>query len=533
MKKTRHERWSIDDRKVVAAIHKPCNVNRYSMMTAPSKRHKAATQLLVVVTLAILAMSGAVGQEGIAMHELSAARAAELIRSGEISSVELIEVLLDRIERHRSLNAFVTIDRRAVIGAARRADRAIRSGANVGPLTGVPIVVKDNINTAGLATTAGTPALRQFVPNEDAPVVARLVAAGAIILGKTNMHELAFGITSNNAHFGAVGNAYDPSRFAGGSSGGSAAAIAARLAPAGLGTDTGGSVRIPAALNGISGLRPTIDRYQQSGIVPISITRDTAGPMARSVADLVLLDNVITGYDQPIRPLALSTIRIGLPGPPFWDDLDTETRALAEGFVARLRERGVTVVDVDTTAMAELVEMAESPIPLYEVRRDLTRYLDEYVDGVTFESLVSQIASPDVQAIFAAAIVGDNAMSDEIYREAMEIHRPALQRLYAHIFASHELDAIVFPTTRLPARPIEESDMLIHNGREQATFPTFVANTSPGSIAGIPGLTIPIGLTRAGLPVGIEFDGPVLSDRRLLAIGLAMEALLDPIPPPD
>jgi len=243
--------------------------------------------------LILLAMpTGAAGQE---LTELSAAEAAARIRAGTLKSEDLVRALVEVIERKRDLNAFITFDRERAIASAHKADTFAARKSFAGPLHGVPIVVKDNIHVAGLPNSAGTPALRDFVPTRNAPVAEKLIRAGAIVLGKTNMHELAFGITSNNAAFGPARNAYDPSRIAGGSSGGTANAIAARMAAAGLGTDTGGSVRIPAALNGIAGLRPTLGRYSQEGITPIAHTRDTAGPMAREVADLVLLDTIITG----------------------------------------------------------------------------------------------------------------------------------------------------------------------------------------------------------------------------------------------
>src|SRR4029077_3778400 len=209
-----------------------------------------------VMGLILLAMpTGATGQE---LTELSASEAAARIRAGTLKSEDLVRALVEVIERKRDLNAFITFDRERAIASARKADTFAARKSFAGPLHGVPIVVKDNIHVAGLPNSAGTPALRDFVPTRNAAVAEQLIRAGAIVLGKTNMHELAFGITSNNAAFGPARNAYDPSRIAGGSSGGTANAIAARMAAAGLGSDTGGSVRIPAALNGIAGLRPTL-----------------------------------------------------------------------------------------------------------------------------------------------------------------------------------------------------------------------------------------------------------------------------------
>jgi len=205
-------------------------------------------------------------------------------------------------------------------------DRARARGETLGSLAGLPFIVKDQIDVAGYATTAGTPALRHYMPSHNAVVVDTLVRSGAIVFAKANMHELAFGITSNNGAFGPVRNPYDQTRIPGGSSGGNGAAIAARLAPGGIGTDTGGSVRIPAALNGIVALRPTIHRYPQAGVTPISHTRDTVGPMARGVADLVLLDGVITGDSRHVDMLW-----------PLWNVLDLTPDGRGADFYPELR----------------------------------------------------------------------------------------------------------------------------------------------------------------------------------------------------
>ena len=465
-------------------------------------------------------------------HELTIVDAVAKLSAGELKAVALVESLLVRIDRYEYLNAFINIDREGALAAAAAADSARERGTVQGPLAGIPLVVKDNINTANLPTTGGTPALETFEPAADAPVIQRLTAAGAIILGKTNMHELAFGITSANAHTGFVANAYSADHFAGGSSGGSGAAIAARLAPGGLGTDTGGSVRIPAALNGIAGLRPSIGRYPAAGIISLSATRDTAGPMARTVADLVLLDNAITGYDQPIAAADLGELRLGVPIDPFWTDLEPETRSLAERLLDQLRERGATIVEISLADLAE-IEGKLASLTGYEIKRDLSRYLVEYDTGVDLQSLLSQIASPDVKGAMEATVFGADAPTAAMYRESMEVGRPALQAVYRAAFVEHELDALIFPTTVRPAGLLTEIDEIEHNGELLSSFPTYVRNTSPSSLAGLPGLSIPLGLTMDGLPVGLELDGPVLSDRNLLSIGLAIENLLGPLPPPN
>jgi mandelamide amidase len=479
----------------------------------------------------LLAMPTGAGAQD--LTELSATEAAARIRAGTLKSEDLVRALVDVIERKRDLNAFITFDRDRAIASARKADTLAARKTFAGPLHGVPIVVKDNIHVAGLPNSAGTPALGDFVPTRNAPVAEKLIRAGAIVLGKTNMHELAFGITSNNAAFGPARNAYDPSRIAGGSSGGTANAIAARMAAAGLGTDTGGSIRIPAALNGIAGLRPTLGRYSQDGITPIAHTRDTAGPMAREVADLVLLDTIITGARDRVTAAPLKGLRLGVCRALFFRSLDPATEQLADATLDRLQAAGAELVDVDMPGLVDLNGKISFPIVLYEARADLTRYLKRYRPALDLATLAGRIASPDVKGLFASAIVpgAKDAIPEKVYLDALAA-RPLLQRLYAETFRKHNVVALVFPTTPLPTAPIGDDEKTLLNGAEVPTFPTFIQNTDPGSNAGIPGLSVPIGRTAAGLPVGLELDGPAGSDRRLLGIGLTLETLVGRLPAP-
>ena len=494
-------------------------------------RRRAARWAIGAMIMAMTGVPGGAGAQE--LTELSAVEAAARIRAGTLKSEDLVRALIDVIERKRDLNAFITFDRDRALASARKADALAARKSFAGVLHGVPIVVKDNIHVAGVPSSAGTPALKAFVPTRNAPVAEKLIRAGAIVLGKTNMHELAFGITSNNAAFGPARNAYGPSRIAGGSSGGTGNAIAARMAAAGLGSDTGGSVRIPAALNGISGLRPSLGRYSQEGITPIAHTRDTAGPMAREVADLVLLDTIITGARDKVAPASLRGLRVGVPRAVFWKNLDAETERLATAALDRLRGAGAEVVEVDMPGLAELNGKVSFPVALYEANVDLTRYLKRYRIPLDIKGLAERIASPDVKGLFASAIVpgAKDAIPEKVYRDALAT-RPALQRLYAETFKTHGIAALVFPTTPLPAAPVGDDQTTKLNGADVPTFSTFIQNTDPGSNAGIPGLTVPIGRTAAGLPVGLELDGPAGSDRRLLGIGLALEALFGRLPAP-
>jgi mandelamide amidase len=465
-----------------------------------------------------------------ALHELGVAEAAAAIRKGDITSETLSDALLARAAAHTRLNAFITLEADRVREAARQADRQRASGAATGPLHGVPLALKDNLDTADLPTTGGTPGLAGNRPKRNAAVVEKLLAAGAITLGKCNLHELAYGITSNNAAYGAARNPYAPDRIPGASSGGTGVAVAARIAPGGIGSDTGGSVRVPAALCGIVGLRPTTGRWSQAGIVPISHTRDTAGPMTRGVADCALLDGIVTGGPTEVAPAQLKGLRVGVPRKHFWEKLETELEQICEQTLRRLADAGVTLVDVDMSEEASIDGEAGFPIALYETVTDLNSYLAEHKTGLDFAGLVAKVASPDVKGILQS-LIGPGAVPEEVYRKALQ-QRSVLQDTYRRHFREHGIAAIVFPTTPAPAILIGEDETFMLNGQAVPTFTTFIRNTSPGSVGGIPGISLPAGITAAGLPVGIELSGPQASDQQLLAIAAALEPLLPQLPPP-
>lgn len=466
------------------------------------------------------------------LHELGVAAAAEAIRNGEVNAERLVQTFLDRGAAHVHLNAFVSVDAEASLEAAYEVDRARRSGEVLGPLAGVPLSMKDNIDIAGQECRAGTPGLAGHRPKKDAPVAATLRDAGAIFLGRTGMHELAFGITNNNAFSGAIHNPYDPLMIPGGSSGGAGASCAARLTPGGIGTDTGGSVRVPAALCGIASLRPSSVRWPANRIVPISSTRDTPGPMARCVADLELMDRIVTGSTgvQGTRPL--DGVRLGVPRGYFWEDLDPETERICLEALAQLKAAGVTLVEADVANLAALNAAASNIIAFHEPGRDIVAYLAESGAAASFDDIVAKSASPDVQGIMRLISDPATMVPETLYREAIDVHRPRLIKAYKDHFAGHGIDALVFPTTPLPACPIGEDVDVELNGRRVPTFQTFIRNTDPGSVAGLPGINLPVGLTARGLPVGLALDGLPGTDRALLSIAAAFEALLPALPAP-
>jgi indoleacetamide hydrolase len=440
-----------------------------------------------------------------------------------------------RSRAHAWLGAYTHVS--AVGAAGTSADQARAAALTPkaqGPavLQGLPLIVKDNLDVAGMPTTAGSSALTGHVPQRSCSAVQRLVDAGAVVLGKANMHELSFGITSNNTAYGPVRNPYANDHIAGGSSGGTAAAIAARLVPAGLGSDTGGSLRIPAALCGIVGFRPSTGRWPSDGVVKISDTRDTVGPMALTAVDCALLDAVVCGAPLDLEALPLAGLRMGVPRPLFWQQLDTQVQQAGEAVLTTLQHAGVVLVDCDVGIDLDHCTQTGMTIAMSETLPSLRHYLASH--GLPFDAapFAARIASPDVLAIVSSLLEPQDA-SEAHYQQALTVQRPALQRAYADCFARHQVDALIFPTTPLAAARIGEDDSVMLNGESVSTFLTFTRNVGPGSVAGLPGISLPMGLNASGLPMGIALDGPAGSDRRLLALAMAVQALLPTMPAPD
>lgn len=458
-----------------------------------------------------------------------ARRVCEAISKKEISAEEYTKLLLSECAARSELNAFIALNGDHALSRARERDKSSRRG----PLHGLPVGIKDAIGTADLPTSAGTPALRAHRPPANAEAIQPLMDAGSFVFGKLNLHELSFGITSNNATTGAVRNPYDTTRIPGGSSGGAGAAVAAGLVPAAMGTDTGGSVRIPAGLCGVVGFRPTTGRYPQRGIVPISPTRDTAGPLCRTVDDAAMLDAVVAGEEDRLEPLHPSSLRLGVPNRYFLDNLHPDTAGVYEDRLSELAGAGWTLVKVDIEGLEPPTESCGFPIAVYETKGALQQYLSDFAPhGPTLESLIAGIGSPDVRGLLEGLLAPEFEDMADAYRDAIENRRPRLQRILAGCFSGHRLDAVIFPTTVLPAAPIGDDETTELNGERLPTFPAFIHNTDPGSIAGIPGISVPAGLTPAGLPVGLGLDGPSGSDRHLLSVAALLERQMPATPRP-
>lgn len=469
---------------------------------------------------------------GADVAEISAVEAVARMSHGELSSEAYARGLLERCAAGQTLNAFISLEPDRVLEDARRRDQERRAGVRPGPLFGLPIPIKDCVNTRDYPTTGGTPGLRHFRPSGDAPLVKKLRDAGAIVLGKTNMHELGFGWTSNNESFGAVRNPYDSTRIAGGSSGGTAVAVAARMAPLGIAEDTNGSVRIPAALCGIMGLRPTTGRYPTQGCIPLSPVFDQLGPHARTINDLALFDSVVTGDWRPIRPVPLHGMRLGVVRDYWYTDLDPEVERITNTALMRLQGAGVEVVETTLPEIANVHDVITTPVIMHDVRFAIGQYLRDYGAGLSFEQLVEQ-ESPGIRDDMRQALPGGSLyVPDSRYDDLIKNKLPQFQHVFQDFFARTGVAAIIFPATVVPALPIGPEGDVIIRGRKVSLFTALARNITPAPAARIPGLVLPAGLTSSGLPVSIELDAAAGSDRALLALGMSVADVLGSISQP-
>ena len=468
------------------------------------------------------------------LTELGVAAAAAAIRRGDITAESYASSLLDQARTQSEIHSFVTIDESAVLAAARAADKTRAAGATA-PLLGVPLGVKDSYQTQDLPTSLGLGSLRNFAPSTDAEIVTIIKGAGAIVFGKNNLVEMSYGVTGHNAEYGQVLNPYHHDHLSGGSSSGSAASVAARIVPASLGGDTVGSIRVPAALNGVVGYKPTTGRWPRGGVAPISHTLDTTGLLARHVEDALLIDQIVTGRVDDRR-----TVRSDLRGarfayaPKHYLNLtDPEVERQFHDTVDRLREAGADVVAVDLgDDFTALAERTAWNLFLRDTYQAVTAFLRENDYPVSVDD-VHHSLKPQLQDVWSAAVLPGSPgyLSDEDYAAALGTDRPALQRRFARVFERDGVDALIFPTTPAPApRIADQWEFTVAGQKVQHLF--LAKNTVPASGAGLPGISLPAGLTRAGLPIGIELNGAWSHDRELLALALQVERVLAPLPPP-
>jgi aspartyl-tRNA(Asn)/glutamyl-tRNA(Gln) amidotransferase subunit A len=445
---------------------------------------------------------------------LSLVDAAELLRGRKVSPVELTNACLARIERlNPVLNAFITVTADQALVDARAAEADIARGRRRGPLHGIPIALKDLFDTAGVKTTAASAVFADRVPSEDGEVVRRLKQAGAVLVGKTNMHEFAYGDTSAQSHFGPVRNPWDHQRISGGSSGGSAAAVAARLCYGALGSDTGGSIRQPSAYCGVVGLKPTYGLVSTTGVVPLSWSLDHVGPMTRTVADCAVLLQAIAGYDPrdtnsvnavpPDYTKALgqkvSTYRLGTPRAVFYEGLDPEIEHAVNDALQVLRRLTGSTRDV------ELPKYERLPV----VGAEAYAFHSPY-----FTKTPELYKTPTKQRIEG----GSRISASEYIEGKRELDR--LRRAVADVFST--VDLLVTPTAPILPQTVEEAlkDPVVPQPGGVAPS---LRNTQPFDIYGLPTISIPCGFSRAGLPIGLQISGPNLGEPQVLALAHAFE----------
>lgn len=384
------------------------------------------------------------------------------------------------------------------------------------------LAVKANIGVDGFSRSAGCQALFFDLPDADAPVVAALKNAGHVVVGMTNMHELAFGITSENATYGTVRLPGHPDRSAGGSSGGSAAAVAEGTVDIALGTDTGGSVSIPASHCGVYGFRPSTGRWSTAEITGLSWTRDTPGIFARTFEDITDIDTLITGQPQPT---SATPLRIGVPK-QLHQALDPHTKRAVDDALCQL-ENHATVIEVDYRALLELTNPVEAPIVWWEAPRLLAATAAPVFDTTpddALEQLAEEVDSPDVADALAAALADPVTAAD--YATAQQDVGTA-RNLYAALLAEHNLDALVFPATPAPAPVIGSQGVVTHLGQPTAVFPLYMRNTVQGTVLGAPMATLPLPVAPGELPAGLTVQGARFADPHLLATAQHLQSVLN------
>lgn len=485
----------------------------------------------LIYSLLLLTPPMVSAQSNFDVYESSIREIQNALEQNQISSVQLVQQYLDRIQAYDKdgprLNSIVRINPAALIEAQALDSERLRTGPR-GPLHGVPIVVKDNYNTDFMPTTGGSVALANFIPNENAAQVDKLKQAGAIILAKTNLHEYAYGITSIGSLQGQTRNPYDPRRVPGGSSGGTGAAVAASFAAAGFGSDTCGSIRIPSAFNNLIGLRPSKGLSSIYGILPLSHTQDVAGPLARSAEDLAIILDIVSGYDardaateimgtavvpafvDRLHATNLANLRIGKLL-AYFDGSDGALSSVLEDALDWYAQQGAEIIDIEISGLADLIR--RSGTIGHEFKPDIDQYLSMFSDDEDLD--LNFIVS---QGLYHEAVDGvlsrsnDSEPDDLGYQKAIAA-RSALRAVIEAVISEQDLDAIAYPTIKR---------LQVFTGDSQPG-----SNCSLSANSGLPALSMPVGFTRNGLPVGLELLGGYLQDAELLAMAQPYESALN------
>ncbi|HXW62429.1 MAG TPA: amidase [Candidatus Acidoferrales bacterium] len=451
---------------------------------------------------------------------LSIEQAAALLRRREISPVELVDAALARMERNANLHAFLTILTNEARQNAKRAERVIRRGEARSPLHGIPVSLKDNFWTRGIRTTAGSKILADFVPTQDSLVAKSLAEAGAILLGKTNMHEFAYGITGENPHYGSSRNPWAPERVSGGSSGGSAVAVATGMGLASVGTDTGGSIRIPAALCGIVGLKPTFGLVSVEGVVPLGVSFDHVGPLARSVTDAGIVLEAIAGKDprgktrpshRALHPSRPRRFRLGWPKDFFFERIHSEIRSAIEAAAKTFETLGARIEEIGLPNLSTAVDHATNVVVVeanyyHESQGYYPSHAEDYGDDVR------------------GHLEWGHTVRAVDYLGGLEARRKITEDFTR---AFDKVDVILAPSSPISAPPIGQGQVRIAGERETTVRAELLRLTRPANITGLPAISIPCGFTSEGLPIGLQLTGPQWGEAGLLSIARAYEEATD------
>jgi aspartyl-tRNA(Asn)/glutamyl-tRNA(Gln) amidotransferase subunit A len=458
------------------------------------------------------------------LAQLTLAEASRLVRAKEVSPVELVEACVARIRAvNDKLCAYISVYEEQARAVAKAAETMVRAGHWLGPLHGIPVSLKDNVSVRGLATTAGSKILRDWIPDEDATVTARLRQAGAIFVGKTNMHEFAWGGTSANPHYGAVRNPWNPERFPAGSSGGSGVAVAARTCYGAIGTDTGGSIRLPSAINGIVGIRPTYGRVSNAGIIPLAWSMDTAGPMTRTVEDCAIMFNAIAGPDRKdpscsAAPVVDYTadlgrgvrgIRIGVVPGYFFHHLQRPVHDAVRSALKTFEGLGASVVDVNIENIHGNIS-AQLTIESAEPSSYHQQWLRERPGDY----------GEDVRTLLE---IGEMLLATH-YVQAQR-YRSLLRGEFLDAFKS--VDVFICPTLPFTATPVGAMKVVIENDVEENMLSAIMQFTGVPSLTGLPSLNVPCGFDPDGLPVGMQIIGQPFGEAALFRVGAAFQAATD------
>ncbi|XP_071810221.1 mandelamide hydrolase-like [Asterias amurensis] len=450
------------------------------------------------------------------MYHLTIGDLLDHFKKGTLTCEAYTKRMIQRAVDLKMFNYFISMDTERMLQKAKEADARYQSKSNR-PLEGILIAIKDNIDVEGEATGACTPGLAGLKPKHTAEVAKRLFDAGAIHAGRTNMHELAAGASTINTYTGSCHNFHNFDYTCGGSSGGSGGAVAADIVPAALGTDTGGSIRIPASFNGVFGLRPSSGRWPADFGVKMSHVRDSVGPLTRSANDIAILDHVMTG-EEPLDVPLPAEIRIGVARPHFWEGLDSAVQDYAEKFLAELKDKGFIVIDEgEVPGVTEMFEKHFIPSVNYELIPRLKEYMDYHGHEVSVEEVINKIASSDVKEIFQSVV--QDPVSPELYQAAMTA-RDKLREDMKKYFDDHQLDCILMPANKATPPMI--------SAYEPSMEFTIPENDDFGNICNNPSLVIPGGFAKGTRALfGMQIEGLTGNDRRLIAVARAIEKALE------